>query len=110
MDIDAMLILLAVFIYRTAHVMSTNLFFVTFLSDIPRIITAFYNHINNSFVYLVNYKFRSEVCSYIQQAVMYVNGAFGSRLCTAFIVRTLFLFVTRMMMTSAAFNPLKPNG
>jgi hypothetical protein len=70
MDIDAMLILFTVFIYRAAHVMSTNWFFSRILSDIPRIITAFCNRISSSFVYLIKYKFESEVCSYIQQPVM----------------------------------------
>jgi hypothetical protein len=104
MDIDAMLILFSVFIYRAAHVMSTNLFFIRFLSDIPRNITAFCNHNCNSFVYLVKYKFESEVCSYTQQAVMYITSGLGFPLCTTFIIPTFFHLLTHSLMISLTWN------
>jgi hypothetical protein len=101
-----MLILFSDFIYRAAHVMSTNLFFSRFLSDIPRIVTTFCIRVSSSFVYLVTYKFESEVCSYIQQAVMYVTPAFGLQLCTTFIIRTSFHLLTHFVIISFTCNGL----
>jgi hypothetical protein len=82
--------------------MSTSLYFSLGLYlTFPELLTTFCNHISNSFVYLVNYKFESEFRSYVQKLDMCFSIECEFQICAALSGIRMFLIVVTIQLAVA---------
>jgi hypothetical protein len=77
-DIDALLILNPLLFIEQHTSLARTCFFVSFVSDIRKIITLFCNYTNNSFfVLFCELLFESKLCSDVQESIIWDHKSYG---------------------------------